>query len=245
MKHFSLTDKGPVRRDNQDCARTETLRAGRCAVAVVCDGMGGAKGGQVASTLCCDAFLDDLRAHVNAGKKNAVLLPVWLRLACERANIAVYERSVEDESCAGMGTTLVAAVLRGNRAELLNVGDSRAYLVGRRHLQQITSDHSYVADLVASGRISPQQAAHHPNRNLITRAIGVDEKVEPDLYTVTLRPGQFLLLCSDGLVNALSETQIHTICRAHRKPEDICRALIDAAAANNARDNISAAVIKP
>ncbi len=245
MKHFSLTDKGPVRRDNQDFASTETLRPGRCAVAVVCDGMGGARGGQVASALCCETFLDDLRMHVNAGKKNAVLLPVWLRLACERANTAVFERSEEDESCAGMGTTLVAAVLRGNRAELLNVGDSRAYLVGRRHLQQITRDHSYVADLVASGSISPQQAAHHPNRNLITRAVGVDARVEPDLYSVTLRPGQFLLLCSDGLVNALSEEQIHALCRAHRKPEDICRALIDAAAANHARDNVTAAVIKP
>ena len=245
MKHFSLTDKGPVRRENQDFAITETFRAGRCGVAVVCDGMGGARGGQVASALCCETFLEDLRTHVNAGKKNAVLLPVWLRLACERANTAVYERSVEDENCAGMGTTLVAAVLRGNRAELLNVGDSRAYLVGRRKLEQITRDHSYVADLVESGSISPQQAIHHPNRNLITRAVGVDERVEPDLYSLTLRPGQYLLLCSDGLVNALSAEQIHSLCRAHRKPEDLCRALIDAAAAANARDNVTAAVIKP
>lgn len=244
MKHFSLTDKGPVRRDNQDCAKTEILRSG-CAVAVVCDGMGGARGGQVASALCCETFLDDLRQHVNAGKKNAVLLPVWLRLACERANCAVYERSIEDESCAGMGTTLVTAALQGHRAELLNVGDSRAYVVGRRHLKQITRDHSYVADLVAEGSISPQQAAKHPNRNLITRAIGVDAKVEADLYSVTLRPGEFLLLCSDGLVNALSEEQIHTLCRAHRKPEAVCRALIDAAAAQGARDNVTAAVLKP
>lgn len=245
MKHFSLTDKGPVRRENQDFARTETLRQGRCCAAVVCDGMGGARGGQVASALCCETFLENLRSHVNAGKKNAVLLPVWLRLACEIANTAVYERSVEDENCAGMGTTLVAAVLRGNRAELLNVGDSRAYLVGRKRLEQLTRDHSYVADLVASGSLTPSQAAHHPNRNLITRAVGVEEKVEPDLYSVTLKPGQFLLLCSDGLINALSEEQIHALCRAHRKPETLCRALIDAAAAANARDNVTAAVIKP
>lgn len=245
MKHFSLSEKGPVRRDNQDRAATAYLRSGRCAVAVVCDGMGGARAGQIASSLACETFLDDLRSHLEAGRSNAALLPHWMRQAGERANREVYERAESDDDCAGMGTTLVAAVLRGHRAQLLNVGDSRAYLIGYRHLKQITHDHSYVADLVACGSLSPEQAAVHPNRNLITRAVGVEARVEADLYSVRLHPGEALLLCSDGIVNALGEERMRKLCRAHRDPEALCRALIDAAAALNARDNITAAVLKP
>ena len=143
-----------------------------------------------------------------------------------------------------MGTTLVAAVLRGNRAELLNVGDSRAYLVGRRHLQQITRDHSYVADLVESGSISPQQAAHHPNRNLITRAVGVDERVEPDLYSVTLKPGQYLLLCSDGLSNLVTRPEmLYEI--THGQPgEAACRRMIDIANRRGSPDNVTAVLLQ-
>ena len=245
MKHFSLSEKGPVRRENQDCAATEVLKRARCGVAVVCDGMGGARGGQIASSLACETFLSDLRAHLEAGRSNAALLPHWMRVACDHANREVHEHAEADENCAGMGTTLVAAVLRGRRAELLNVGDSRAYLIGYRQLKQITRDHSYVADLVAMGSISPEQAAVHPNRNLITRAVGVEERVEADFYSVRLRPGEALLLCTDGIINALGEEQMRKLCRAHRNPEALCRALIDTAAAMNARDNITAAVLKP
>ena len=166
-----------------------------------------------------------------------------MRHACDAANSAVYERACAEPDLRGMGTTIVAACVRHGRLTVLHVGDSRAYLAGLRRMQQLTTDHSLVQELVASGQVLPEQAHRHPRRNVITRAVGVGPKVEPDCRTLPFPPGARLLLCTDGLSNMLSAGQMHDLCRSSRDAKQICSRLIAAALARGARDNVTALVL--
>ena len=242
MRAFSVSDKGPVRKENQDHAEAVTLRSPRAAVLLVCDGMGGANSGALASTLAAGAYLERLKSLLAGSKKNAVLAPLWMRDACVAANEAVFSRACKESANAGMGTTLVSAVIVGHRAEILNVGDSRAYLIRGKTLEQISRDHSVVAELVERGELTPEQALHHPNRNLITRAVGVEQTVESDLFSLRLRRGDRLLLCSDGLSNTLSEEELLSLSGAARSAKKACQALVNRALDKGARDNVSAAI---
>ena len=242
MRAFSVSDKGPVRKENQDYAEAVTLRSPRAAVLLVCDGMGGANSGALASTLAAGAYLERLKSLLAGSKKNAVLAPLWMRDACAAANEAVFSRACSEQANEGMGTTLVSAVIVGHRAEILNVGDSRAYLIRDKALEQITRDHSVVAELVERGELTPEQALHHPNRNLITRAVGVEQTVESDLFSLRLRRGDRLLLCSDGLSNTLSEEELLSLSCAARSAKKTCHALMRRALEKGARDNVSAAL---
>ena len=242
MRAFSVSDKGPVRKENQDHAEAVSMRAPRAAILLVCDGMGGANSGALASAIAAAAYLERLKSLLHGSKKNAVIAPLWMRDACAAANEAVYSRACSEPANEGMGTTLVSAVVVGHRAEILNVGDSRAYLIRGKTLQQITRDHSVVADLVERGELTPEQALHHPNRNLITRAVGVEERVESDLFSLRLRRGDRLLLCSDGLSNTLSEEELLQLSRTGQSTKKICHALVDRAVEKGARDNVSAAI---
>ena len=241
MRAFSVSEKGPVRNENQDHGEAVSLRKPRATVLLVCDGMGGANSGSLASAIAAATYLEQLKALYAAGKKHKDLVPSWMRQACEAANTAVYERASAEEENAGMGTTMVSAVIFGRRAEILNVGDSRAYLIRGKTITQITRDHSVVAELVALGELTPEQAAVHPNRNLITRAVGVEPTVGADFYSLRLRRGDRLLLCSDGLSNTLEEETLREISRSTRDSAAICRALVDRAVALGARDNVTAA----
>lgn len=242
MRAFSVSDKGPIRKENQDHAEAIVLRAPKGVALLVCDGMGGANSGALASVLAAGTYLERVKSLLSSCKKSAALLPYWMAEACAAANTAVYERAGLEPAHAGMGTTLVSAVILGRRAEILNVGDSRAYLIRGRELKQITRDHSVVAELVELGELTPEQAAHHPNRNLITRAIGVGPTVEADAYSLRLRSGDRLLLCSDGLSNTLSEDELLQLSRTGRDPAAVCRALAERAVGKGARDNVSAAL---
>ena len=242
MRAFSVSDKGPVRKENQDHAEAVTLRSPRATVLLVCDGMGGANSGALASTLAAGAYLERLRGLLSGSKKNAVLAPLWMRDACVAANEAVFSRACKEPANAGMGTTLVSAVIVGHRAEIINVGDSRAYLIRGKTLEQVSRDHSVVAELVERGELTPEQALHHPNRNLITRAVGVEDAVESDFFSLHLRRGDRLLLCSDGLSNTLSEEELITLAHAGRSASKACHALVDRALDKGARDNVSAAI---
>ena len=204
--------------------------------------MGGANSGALASSLAADAYLARLRELLTSGRKKSALLSYWMREACSAANTAVYDRAVADAANDGMGTTLVSAVILGRQAEILNVGDSRAYLIRGDAVTQITRDHSMVMELVALGELTPEQAAHHPNRNLITRAVGVEPTVEADVFSLRLRRGDRLLLCSDGLSGTLSEETLCALSRQSRDAAAICRSLVDRAVELGARDNVTAAV---
>lgn len=244
MKQFSLTDRGTVRKENQDSALVTEIRARHCYAVIVCDGMGGVHGGKLASELAVSAYMAELRRSLlRSSEKRPALRPL-MQAACAAANDVVYRYSRSNTEYAGMGTTLVAATIRGATAELLNVGDSRAYLITRRGVTQLTQDHSMVEEMVQRGEITREEARSHPQKNFITRAVGVDAAVEADSFTVKLHYGDRLLLCSDGLSNALSEETIGEICRGSRGPDQICRKLIQQANARGARDNITAAVVR-
>ena len=241
MRTCCISDKGPVRSENQDRGAAVRLKSPRCSILVVCDGMGGANSGSLASTIAMETYLDRIKRLLAAGKDLSTSLPQWMQESCAAANAAVFERG-SNPAHAGMGTTLVSAVVKGRTAEIINVGDSRAYLIRGRKITCITRDHSVVAELVASGSLTPEEAAVHPNRNMITRAVGVEPAVEPDGYTLRLRRGDRLLLCSDGLSNTLTETELFSYARCSRDAAMVCQALIDLAVEKGARDNVTAAV---
>jgi protein phosphatase len=229
----SATHVGTVRSVNQDAVYESN---DLCAVA---DGMGGAAAGEVASTLA----LEVLREHFALRGLNSSSL----ESAVIAANAAVYEASLADVTLAGMGTTITAiapvVTEEGDRAAVVNVGDSRCYLLSDGELIQLTFDHSVASDLVRHGALSPAEAAQHPQRHMLTRALGVAERVEVDLVEFPTVAGDRLLLCSDGLTNEVAHDDIAAILFDERDPLDAANALIDAAIASGGHDNISVVIV--
>ena len=167
-----------------------------------------------------------------------------LRDSCADANGVVYEYSRFDANYSGMGTTLVGGIITRRKACLVNVGDSRAYYLSDEGIRQISRDHSYVEELVSMGAITKEEAAHHPKKNIITRALGVDASVEADYFECPLHRGDGILLCSDGLSNMVSDKEIHDHFKENALPEDVCSKLMALALARGARDNVSIVLIK-
>ena len=189
MNALGKTDVGLRRHENQDTFAVETI--GKSVAAVVCDGMGGAEGGQIASTLAVETFLKELRALLREDMSVEQLREL-ASFCVAQANTAVYERALEDD-CRGMGTTLVSAVAGEKGTVVCNVGDSRAYLIRGGEITRITHDHSVVQTLVESGNITAEEARTHPNRNLITRALGTEEMTQCDAFEVAFQRGDKLL----------------------------------------------------
>lgn len=219
MNGFGKTDVGRKRLVNQDTFSACKMTNG-CFVAVVCDGMGGAAGGGIASSIAKDIFLTELEKLLDAYIASpslegapGIVIPRILRKAVSACNSFTYELSVRDPGLHGMGTTLVAALVYQNVLYACNVGDSRLYCFFDEQAQQITKDHSYVQALVDSGRISSKEARTSDRKNIITKAIGVSESVEADSFAVPLEQGkeQYFLLCSDGLSNLLDENDMKKI----------------------------------
>lgn len=243
MKSFGLTDKGTVRRDNQDSFILEKCRNNL--IVALCDGMGGAKAGGLASQLSNKAFVAYLYAHLSSRVDRADYRGM-LRSACSEANGVAYEYSHFSEEFDGMGTTIVGGVIKSNgNGYIINVGDSRAYLISRRSetIRQITRDHSLIEELLEYGVITPEQALTHPQRNVITRALGSEETVEADYFEIELQLGDVLLLCSDGLSNVLSGEELCRFALERPDPEQLCRALMHVALERGARDNVTVVAI--
>lgn len=243
MNSFGVTDKGKVRRENQDSFLIGRVDSKSCLVAVVCDGMGGAQAGNVASDLAAKSFMTTVTGRVESSKLKRPDYGSIMSQACGEANSMVYSYSCFDSGFAGMGTTLVAAVVDDDRCCVLNVGDSRAYRLSKNRLTQITKDHSLVQDMVDKGIISPDEARTHPRKNVITRVLGVDQRVSGDLFTPKLAKGDMLLLCSDGLTNMLEDREILDISKARRDPLSLGKALMDEALSRGARDNVTVVII--
>ena len=206
MQTWGLTDPGNIRQQNQDSYAIVPFGRDRVLM-IVCDGMGGAKSGNVASSLAVEVFTDEVRRTQRPGmtpEKAAAML----RSALELSNSAVYEQSQLSDDFTGMGTTLVAALVRGLRVEIVNIGDSRAYHLGADGIRCVTVDHSLVELMVQRGELTHEQAKNHPSKNLITRALGVGRDVEADFGEKEVSPRDILLLCSDGLSNCVSVPQI-------------------------------------
>lgn len=246
MKFFGLTDKGMVRKDNQDSFIIERCEAKDCVVVALCDGMGGAKAGGIASQLSNKAFVSYVYAKLTSRTNRTVDFKKVLKDACDDANGVSYEYSKFDEEYNGMGTTLVGGVIKSNgNGYLTNVGDSRAYLISRNLdcITQITKDHSLVEELVEYGVISKEEARKHPQRNVITRALGSEEKVESDYFEFNIQDDDILLLCSDGLSNMISDDEMLEYAREYQEPELLCRALMSKALNRGARDNVTVVAV--
>lgn len=253
MQYSAYTNVGRVRSQNQDCYMVTPFSENVC-LFTVCDGMGGASGGETASRTACENFhsnmVDGLKAIAEKegehGLKTAGSLRKLMLSAARRANDSVYELSQDDPSLAGMGTTLVSILLIKKTAYIINIGDSRAYYLSDGELTQITKDHSYVQYLVDAGQLAPEEAESHPNKNIITKSVGTGPDLEPDLYMLDTRRTDLLLLCSDGLSNMVKETDMAAIL-ADEDMELSHKAQRLAAVANihGGSDNITAVIIDP
>lgn len=246
MKCFGLTDKGKVRTDNQDSFIIEKCEAKDCLIVALCDGMGGAKAGGFASQLSNKEFVSYVYAKLTSRAKRVPNYKDILMRACADANGVSYEYSQFDEEYKGMGTTLVGGIVKSNgTGHIINVGDSRGYLISKHSMSitQITKDHSLVEELVDVGAITREQARTHPQRNIITRAIGSDAEVEADYFQFTLHKGDILLLCSDGLSTLLSDQELLDFAMEHTEPESLCHSLMDEALDRGARDNVTVVAV--
>ena len=238
---WGVTDKGAVRTQNQDSYYLN--HAGDDLVlAVVCDGMGGARAGNVASSLAVKAastYFEELPKEILLQAPGE-----HLTQAAGLANEAVCLRAEQDEECRGMGTTMVAVILSGQKAHILNIGDSRAYLLGEEGVIKVTRDHSVVEDLVHRGELTPEEARSHPQKNLITRALGAEPEARTDLYELELKTGEFLLLCSDGLSNVLTDQELLYEVLYGGTPESCCQRMLEIALSRGAPDNVTAVLIQ-
>jgi len=238
------TETGKVRDHNEDCILIlggEKSPLGVDALLVVADGMGGHAAGEVASQMTVDGII---RLMFRTDELPSVEGPEYLRFLGEvvqHVNNTVFQAG-QDEDKRGMGTTCTLAVVREGQLFVSHVGDSRAYLLRSGDLHQITQDHSWVEEQVQQGTLSPEEARNHPNRNIITRAVGLEPRVEVDGYLVALANKDILLLCSDGLTTMIEDSQIAEILSAN-EPVAACRALINAANAEGGHDNITVAVV--
>ncbi len=241
MQSWGLTDPGCVRQQNQDAYRIEQLDRGTL-LAVVCDGMGGAKSGNVASSLAVEVFTDEISRNWAPGLESD-RIDQMLRSAVKLANFTVFDQSAQFEEFSGMGTTLVAAVVREGKATLVNVGDSRAYGINRGGIQQLTKDHSLVQMMVDRGDLTPEVAKSYPGKNLITRAIGTEPIVMCDIYHWEVSKGDYLLLCSDGLSNVMDDQEILFEVAHGVNKDRCCQRLLSIAKNRGAPDNVTSVLV--
>lgn len=239
LKTFSITDIGKKRQLNQDYVYTSEMPIGNLPnVFIVADGMGGHNAGDYASKYTVETIVREI---ARSGEEDAVRV---IKDAIEIANEHIRQKAKEDIHLYGMGTTLVVATCRGSRLQVANVGDSRLYVVNDK-ITQITRDHSLVEEMVRMGGIDRETARSHPDKNIITRAIGASETIKVDFFTVDLQKGDIVLMCSDGLTNMLEDEEIRMILNGQRDIVEKAEELVKAANNNGGRDNIAVILIEP
>ena len=241
MQSWGLTDPGCVRKQNQDAYQMEQLDHNSL-LCVVCDGMGGAKSGNIASSLAVDVFVQEVRRSWKPSMDQE-RIDQTLRSAVKLANFTVFDQAQQFTEFDGMGTTLVAVLVRGKRATVINVGDSRAYGIDRTGIRQITKDHSLVQLMVERGELKPELAKTYPGKNFITRAIGTEATVMCDIFHLEVAKGDFFLLCSDGLSNMMDDQEILFEVVHGVNKQLCCKRLVDIAKNRGAPDNVTSVLI--
>ena len=241
MQSWGLTDKGCIRKMNQDAYDIQQLDRNTL-LCVVCDGMGGAKSGNIASSLAVDVFSQEIQRcwtpNMEWDKADQLI-----KSAVKLANFTVYDQAMQFEEFDGMGTTLVAALIRGRKVSVVNVGDSRAYRISQSGIRQITKDHSVVQMMVDRGELTAEMAKRYPGKNLITRAVGTESTVSCDVFRQELSKGEYLLLCSDGLSNLLDDQEIlFEVVHGVNKGR-CCKRLLDIAVSRGAPDNVTCVLV--
>lgn len=239
LRSYAITDIGQKRKLNQDFIYLSETPVGNLPnVFIVADGMGGHNAGDYASRYAVEIVVEEISASL---EKNPIKI---LGKAVEKANIMIRERAQSDVTLIGMGTTMVIATCIGQYLEVANVGDSRLYVINET-IEQVTRDHSLVEEMVRMGGIDRASARNHPDKNIITRAIGARDTVETDFFNLELKQGDMVLLCSDGLTNMVEDDEIHRILTGEGTLKKRVEELVRLANQNGGKDNISAIVIEP
>ena len=239
LRSYAITDIGRRRKLNQDFIYFSETPVGNLPnVFIVADGMGGHNAGELASRYTVETIVEEITTSF---EKNPVII---LGKAIEKANANTRRKASEDRALMGMGTTVVIATCIGRYLEVANVGDSRLYLVNE-DIEQITVDHSLVEEMIRMGGIDRESARNHPDKNIITRAIGARDTVEADFFNLELQAGDTILLCSDGLTNMVKDEDIQKILKNGGSLKERAEALVQAANNNGGKDNISVIIIEP
>lgn len=241
MKYWGLTDPGCTRPQNQDAYQIDQLDKNTL-LCVVCDGMGGARSGNVASNLAVDVFTQEIKRSWNQDMDQD-RLDQMLYSAVKLTNFTVHDQAQQFEDFTGMGTTLVAVLVHGKQVSIVNVGDSRTYAINGKGVVQLTEDHSLVQLMVRNGELTREQARTYPGKNLITRAIGTEPVVEPDIFHYKADRGDYLLLCTDGLSNVIDEQEMLFEVIHGDDQQQCCQNLLDIAKSRGAPDNVTCALI--
>lgn len=242
FEFYSQTDTGRVRSNNEDCVALDD----RCALAVLADGMGGYAAGEVASGMACEFICTELGRWLVEAADNASDSDVHraMDICVDNANHAIYSAANSNPNLAGMGTTLVVAAYRAGRVLVGHIGDSRAYRWRRGQLQQVTKDHSLLQEQIDAGILTPEQAQFAANKNLVTRALGVEDRAQLDVRQHDVLPGDVFLMCSDGLSDMLRDAEIASVMAAHDSLAEMGSALVAAANEAGGRDNIAVVLVR-
>ena len=249
MNVYGLTDKGLIREVNEDCIGISTLSNG-ITICVVCDGMGGVAGGKIASAIGEETFINAMAncaEEIEKSKFDSKKIKSAIKSSIEKANLAILARAREDLSLLGMGCTLNALVFCESKPKVYyaNVGDSRLYMIKKREIKQLTKDHSYVQILVDNKEITPEEAENHPQKNLITKALGIKEEIEPDIFDRRISPKSetYFLLCSDGLHGLVSKEKLKKVALSPISVQEKVFTYIKLANDAGGYDNISAILL--
>lgn len=248
MKHVGKSHLGLKRKNNQDSFTI--LSRGGYISAVVCDGMGGAKGGNVASKIAAKAYTQSIKSALSKVTADSLTIPEATQIinsAVKKANTLVFEAANYDMDLEGMGTTLVAALVCGQKVFVVNVGDSRFYTYKDGNIAQITEDHSFVQYLLDKGSITREEAMNHPSRSIILRALGVNETVETDVFVINEEDYDLLMLCSDGLTSHVTDQEISDILKTDQNRPSLrkrLKTLIDTANQKGGADNITVILLE-
>jgi len=240
MRSWGITDTGLVREENQDAYAV--IAAGQFTVAVVCDGMGGTYGGQLASSVAVRTYQEQMAQQLRDGMSTQQVAQVS-SYCVSQANDAIRQEAASRPGYERMGTTLVSAVACDDSAVVTNIGDSRAYLITQGGITRISKDHSVVEDMIDRGELTPETARNHPKRNLITRALGPERQANADTFPLTWKQGDYLLLCSDGLFNTVSDMEILFEVIHNGEPGDCLSRLLELSRQRGAPDNVTAVLL--
>lgn len=241
MEAFAKSDVGKARDMNQDyyyiSSQNDNLH-----IYILADGMGGYKGGEVASCLATKTALSYIQSNFEKTSKEKEEILKLIKSSIEYANMVVYEKSNEEKELEGMGTTLEVCLIYNNKIYIGHVGDSRIYRIRNEFIKKLTNDHSYVEKLVKDGTITREEAIHHPKKNMLTKALGCTPFVEADVTVKGLIKDDIILMCSDGLTNMVEENEIYEIIKQDYRLA--CNKLVERANENGGYDNVTAIIIK-
>ncbi|SNX55592.1 Stp1/IreP family PP2C-type Ser/Thr phosphatase [Thermoanaerobacterium sp. RBIITD] len=242
MLVYALTDTGNVRENNEDSyyiSNDDSLK-----LFIVADGMGGCNGGEVASKYAIESVVNYFLTHYKKCNKDNESIKKFIVDSITYANEMVFDKSFSNFNLTGMGTTLTLLLIENSNYFIGHIGDSRAYLIRENNLKQITEDHSYVEELVKMGKITQEEARIHPQKNIITRALGIDEEIKVDMFTGEVHKNDIYFLCTDGLTNMLMDEQILKEFAESEKIDEACNNLIKLAKLNGGYDNITIVAVK-